>query len=94
MFPVGYELNFYINLLINSVFKGLISPKSFFFLNVNSFCEGATLWLINHSLQHEEFWGSRDIYPPFLPSAIDGVEWLVSRLDLFIPGKQAQVHII
>jgi hypothetical protein len=39
--------------------------------------------LINYAQCHEGVWGSGCIAPPFLTSALDGGEWLASRLGSF-----------
>jgi hypothetical protein len=38
---------------------------------------------------HEDVWRSGSIAPPFLTSALDGTEWLGSRLDRFTPRERA-----
>jgi hypothetical protein len=37
---------------------------------------------------HEHVWGSGNIAPPFLTSALDGGEDSASRLGRFTPGKR------
>jgi hypothetical protein len=45
--------------------------------------------LINWALCHEDIWGSGDIAPPFLTSALDGDEWSASRPGCYTPGEVA-----
>jgi hypothetical protein len=37
--------------------------------------------------------GSGDIAPPYLTSALDGVEWLASRPVRFIPGARNTIAL-
>jgi hypothetical protein len=47
-----------------------------------------SLCLITQALCHEDVWGSGGLAQPFLTSALDGREWLVSRLCRFTPGER------
>jgi hypothetical protein len=44
-----------------------------------------SLYFIKYALYHEDVWGSGDVAPSFLTSALDGCEWPVSRLRRFTP---------
>jgi hypothetical protein len=48
-----------------------------------------SLCLIREALLHEYIWGSGDVEPPFLTSALCRVEWSVSRPYRFTIGERA-----
>jgi hypothetical protein len=45
--------------------------------------------VLKYALYHKDIWGSGGVAPSFFTSALDGVEWPVSRLDRFTPGERA-----
>jgi hypothetical protein len=49
----------------------------------------ANLSLCLISKRHDDVWGSEDIVPPFLISALDGGEWSASRLARFTSGERS-----
>jgi hypothetical protein len=53
------------------------------------------LGLINNAPLYDEIWRSEGIAPPFLTSALDGVEWPASRPRRFTSGETApSTHFI
>jgi hypothetical protein len=46
------------------------------------------LCLTSKALCPEDIWGSGNIAPPFLTSALDGVEWSASRPCRFTPEEE------
>jgi hypothetical protein len=49
--------------------------------------------LINEALRHEDVWGSGNIAPPFLTSALDGVKLSASRPGGFTRRERPPVSI-
>jgi hypothetical protein len=49
--------------------------------------------IINSALRHEDAWGSESKTPPFLISALDGVESSVSCSGRLAPREIPPVHI-
>jgi hypothetical protein len=64
-------------------------PMNFAFLEGK--CRGKSMCFINYSQCHDDIWGSRDITPPFLTSALDGVERPAPRPGRFTPDEIAPV---
>jgi hypothetical protein len=92
--------NSHFNIIFLPMRRGL---KIFLQLSDNIFCAHFTclsrvpyvllcsVKKVKLSLCHEDIWGSGDTAPPFLPSALDGGEWSVTRPCRFNPRKTAPV---